>query len=664
MDFGLAKQAGPPEAGSAMPTAMGEQPLTSPGSAIGTVAYMSPEQARGDELDPRTDLFSFGAVLYEMATGRKPFSGTTTAVIFDGILNRAPVSPVRLNPELPAELERIVNTALEKDRELRYQTAAELKADLKRLKRDSESGRVAAARTESVVVPAPSPAKRSRMPVMIGSAAALVLLAAAGLWLSSRPRKAPAAAVGPASSQLSIAVLPFQSLGADKSSDFLRLALPDEIVTTLSRVPSLAVRPFSSARKFDKPETDARAAGKELGVDRLVTGHYIRDADRLQVTLELLDPDANRVVWRDTLSGSAGNLIELQRQITGHLGQGLLPLLGAASGASEGSTLPKNAEAYDLYLRSAALSHDPDPNADGLRMLERAVGLDPSYAPAWSALGDRYYYDGSYGEGGIASFDRSRAALERALSLDPNLTSAATRLVVLRVEGGDLNGAWDEANRLVSRRPKDAEAHFTVGYILRYGGLLEESARECETALSLDPRNRGWRSCGATYVLLGNYDRAKAFYEVDPGSQYSARQTAWMLVRQRKLDEAIRLLEGEGDEPILTWMRACLARRPPAPGPLPPGFREGVLTGRDSEPKYHVSSRIASCGERDLALELLRRAVEGNFCSYPALDSDPLFDSIRKTPEFAEIRKMGMACRERFIAHRAAVAGAAPEPKR
>jgi hypothetical protein len=137
-----------------------------------------------------------------------------------------------------------------------------------------------------------------------------------------------------------------------------------------------------------------------------------------------------------------------------------------------------------------------------------------------------------------------------------------------------------------------------------------------------------------------------------------------MLVRQRKIDEAVRLLEGEREDPLLSWMRACLARRPPAPGPLPPGFREGVVTGRDSEPKYHVASRIAYCGERDLALELLRRAVEGNYCSYPAFDNDPLFDSIRKTPDFAEIRKMGMACRERFLAHRAAAAGAAPEPKK
>jgi eukaryotic-like serine/threonine-protein kinase len=648
MDFGLAKQAGPPEAGgSAMATAIGEQPLTSPGSAIGTVAYMSPEQARGEELDNRTDLFSFGAVLYEMATGKKPFSGTTTAVIFDGILNRAPVSPVKLNPELPAELERIVNTALEKDRELRYQTAAELRADLKRLKRDSESGRTGAAIPAPSAPTAPSPA-RSRIPFLIGGTIALLAVAGVVWMLSSRARTTSS---GRAASQMSIAVLPFQNLGADNSTDFLKLALPDEIVTTLSYMPALAIRPFAATRKYDKPDVDPQTAGKELRVERVLTGHYRSDPNGLQVTLEVVDTEANEVVWRDTLSGSAADLIGLQRQITAHLNQGLLPLLGAASGSSEGSTRPKNAEAYDLYLRSAALSADPEPNADALRMLERSIGLDSSYAPAWNALADRYYFYAQYGGGGLPAFDRSRAACERALSLDPNLVSAATRLILLRVEGGDSNGAWDEASRLVSRRPADAEAHFTLGYVLRYAGLLEESARECEAALSLDAKDPGSRSCGVTYIQLGNSDRAKVFFDLDAGSEFSTRQIAWINVRQGKLDDAARALEGQGE--TQRWLRDCLSRRPPsAVGRLPDGLRKDILAGRDSEPKYQVASRLAFCGERTLALESLRKAVEQNYCGYPAMDRDPLFDSIRKTPEFTAIRQAGIDCQQRFLAHR------------
>jgi TolB-like protein len=651
MDFGLAKQAGPPEAGgSTMATAIGEQPLTSPGSAIGTVAYMSPEQARGDELDSRTDLFSFGAVLYEMATGKKPFSGTTTAVIFDGILNRAPVSPVRMNPELPAELERIVNTALEKDRELRYQTAAELRADLKRLKRDTDSGRVAAA--TGAVAPAPQPRRRAGR--VLGAVAAVVLAAGAAWFFLGRERTAPSAGVSRASTT-SIAVLPFQNLGADGGSDFLKLALPNEIITTLSFVPAFSLRPFSSTQKYSGAGVDARAAGRELKVDQVFTGNFNREGESLRLTLEVVDVEKNSVVWRESLNVGADDLIGLRQTVSSRLNQGLLPALGAGQASVEGATRPSNPEAYDLYLRSLAISRDPAPNKDAIRMLERSIGLDAKYAPSWTVLAQRYYYDGSYSDGGAAALDRSRGAYERALALDPDMTTPAVFLTVLRVEGGDLNGAFDEAGRLLARLPNSAETHYLMGYVLRYAGLLDEAGRECAAAVSLEPLYR-WRSCYFASMHKGDYERAMAYLQLDAGSRWAEDALLAVLARQGKVAEAREILL-KRDNPDLRdrFGTACFTE------PLSPETRslsrqleERAIQERDPEPKYFWSSLIAPCGDPDSSLRLLAKAVEQNYCSWPAMDNDPLFASVRGTPEFQRIRQAGMECQKRFLAHRVA----------
>jgi tetratricopeptide (TPR) repeat protein len=335
------------------------------------------------------------------------------------------------------------------------------------------------------------------------------------------------------------------------------------------------------------------------------------------------------------------------------LNEGLLPLLGTGSGDAGGGTQPKNPEAYALYLKNAAFSRDPAPNKEAIPLLERSVALDPTFAPAWSALADRYYFDGTYGDGGQRALDRAREYSERALSLDPKLESATHRLVLLRVEGGDLNDAYDQASDIARRRPDSGEAHFALGYVLRYAGLLDESARECEAARRLDPRNRGWRSCAQTFGQLGQYDRAREFADLDAGSLVSNSMTASLLLRRGKREEAVALIRKHGH--LSPTLVACLTGRPESEvASLGRNEAAEVMRDRDSEPKYNVGAGLAQCGLSELAARLLKTAIEQNYCAWPAMDKDPLFASVRTRPEFAAIRQAGIECQKRFLAHRGA----------
>src|SRR5712692_2429424 len=381
LDFGLAKvmQVGSrvsEAVATAQETAMSAEHLTSPGSTLGTVAYMSPEQVRAKELDARSDLFSFGAVLYEMATGTLPFRGESSGVISESILNRTPVSPIRLNPDLPPKLEDIINRALEKDRELRYQNASDMRSELMRLKRDTETGRVAAASSgtlaaehdsgsgsQAAVQPpspasgsspahAPSPSSSSSAVAgkaiaasiqnrpygkIVGALAAAVLVLAALFWLVKQRAAPVVVTAGPRT----VAVLPLQNLGSDKDVDFLRLALADEIATALSYVRSLSIRPFATTSKYDSPTLDLQEAGRAMHVTDVVTGHYMKEGDQLQITLEAVDVADNRTVWRDTMTVAAPDMIAMRSQITAKVRQGLVPALGAGMDSAESGTHPK-----------------------------------------------------------------------------------------------------------------------------------------------------------------------------------------------------------------------------------------------------------------------------------------------------------------------------------
>jgi serine/threonine protein kinase len=646
LDFGLAKILLKPESVDMNASTM-EESLTSPGAAVGTIVYMSPEQVRGKELDGRSDLFSFGVVLYEMATGVLPFRGESTGIVFEAILNRVPVAAVRLNPDVPAELERIINKALEKDRNLRYQSAAEMRTDLQRLKRDTDS-------RNSVPLPESTPASRKRRLqwVIVGVVGVIVaIVTALYLWQSRHP---PVSPVGSASPR-AIAVLPFQNAGSDKDTDFLRLALPDEIATMLSYVPSFSIRPFATTSKYNGTNVDLQQAGKEMGVTSIVTGHYLTEANQLEVTLEAVDVANNRSVWRDTISVAASDKIAMREQITSRVRQGLVPVLGGLSAFGEVGTRPKSEEAYDLYLRSIAVPRDVAPNKDAIAMLERAVGIDPSYAPAWEALGLRYYFDGSYGDGGEPAFERSDSATERALALDPDLISARSQLITNRAERGEVRSAYAEASALVKRRPNSAGAHFALGYVLRYAGLLDESAHECDTALALDRGNYQFRSCSWAFIQLGKPQRAMEFVRLDADSEWAARTTAFILIGQGKLGEARQTIQRMPDAPLMgrDLLQACLdPQRTSQVNRAARKMETASFAKLDAEPRYEFGALLSYCGQKDAALRLLRSAVEQNYCAYTALQTDPLLVKFRRTPEFSELLSAAKECQNAVLAQR------------
>ncbi len=645
LDFGLAKLAKVQQLGTTDDTPI-EDSLTAVGVIPGTAVYMSPEQARGEDIDPRSDLFSFGVVLYEMATGKKPFHGTNVVTTLDAVLHKKPPSPLTLNPALPGELEGIIGRAMEKDVSKRYRNATDIRADLLRLKKETESGLTKSALRERLPLRAVTNTfqrSNSKLTYILAGITALLLTAviSGGIWWY-RHRGAFAEA-----NKNAVAVLPLQNLNRDPSVDYLRFALADEVANVLTHTRSLDVRPSSVTQKYIDPNLDVEKVGRQLRVGSLLTGHYLKEGDHLLVTLQAVDVGSDRVLWQTDLKAKAEDLIALQEKLATQIRQGLLPVLNAASGYLDTGTRPKNQEAYDLYLRSIPVPHDAGPNKEAIGMLERAVGTDATYAPAWEALGLRYYYDSQYSDGGEAMFQRSNTSYERALALDPNRIFAAGQLITNRVERGELTKASEQARELVQRRPQSAEAHFALGYVYRYAGMLEKSTKECDTALALDPGNYQFRSCAWAFMELGQTERAREFINLDNGSEWAAYALPSLLLREGNISEAREAVKKMPTAPRYhrDLLEASLGLRPASE--LDRMAKEAE-TSQPSEPdpenSYYQGSILAFDGKNVAALHMFTMAIEQNYCSYSNLLSDPLLSKLRSDPAFNKVLTAASDC--------------------
>ena len=635
LDFGLAKLQ--KDAAVTSDEDSATELMTRQGEILGTTPYMSPEQASARPVDHRSDIFSFGIVLYQMASGDRPFQGGSPLETISSILKDAPTPLGERRADLPSHLARIVHRCLEKEPADRYQSSRELSVELQRPQDDDAVGRYLVGDRS---------ASRRWVPV-VATVALIGFLVVALFTLFDREQ-----ATDVSNEVTRLAVLPFSNLRSDPETDFLGYALADQIIGSLVYVQDLTVRPSSSVRQYQHGEYDLDEVGDELAVNFVLAGNYLQQGDRMRLTVELIDLESEQTVWREPIEVPYQDAFEMQDLVS----ERLLVRLEVSFSDDERDRMKANVSqnplAYEYYLRALSYPEEAEGNRLAVNMLRQSIELDSTFAPAWDALGRRAQLMAYWELGGEEVMNQAKDSFLKALELNPELFSALAHLTMLYTDAGETDLAMKNAQRALEINPNSAVAVFAYGYVLRYAGMIEESITAMDTALEIDPTNPMFRSAAFAYVQNERYDDAiETFYL---GSLDLA--VAWegeIAIRRGELQKArAKLSQAAAADPegiTGLWAIGVLSA-------LDGDYEQGIEAARkweeadlfDGEGWFFLAGIYCLNQEIDKCISVLDTAVDRGAFEYPHWLKCRFLDPAREDPDLNVVLEKARLKHEAF----------------
>lgn len=660
LDFGLAKLLDDTEASTA---GIHRTELTEVGIPYGTATYAAPEQARGDRVDKRADIFSSGVLLYEMLAGTWPFRGKTSVDVRHAVLHNYPTPIAEMRSDaIPPRVQQILNRTLAKDPRDRYQKMEDLRDDLRAVLAEVSQGSTVGQGAVSITPEPPrhisgaSPVSRA-MRWLKAITKTEAPTSSPNLATPTRPEvhETPLTTIADREKQ-TLAILPFRNLAGDPAAGFYEFSLADAVITELARVKSLIVRPSSVIARYQGQQIDPREVGRDLDVNAVLTAGFMLAGERFRVTTQLLDVTSGEILWSDRIDTSAADIIAVQDTIAQHIVEGLRLELSLAEQEGIAKSATQNSAAYEQYLRGRDLfarfifrTVAPEDCNAAIERFERAIELDPNFALAYDGLGAAYVNRVFKGFGGAEDYERAEVAFKKALALDPQLAEARMLMVFVLLWRGEKQRAREEVARARREAPTEAVVHFVKGTLHRLDGEYGRALRSYDRLVRLDPAAHVVASYNRAlvYMYMGQFDEAKRQLENagEPDNPLVRTFRALTLYYTGQTDEAADLMQQvvkrypnmHGVRPFLAMFLSAQGKHEAALAQLTNDVKRNAEV--DADIAYSVASVYALEGLREEAFDWLARAINLGNENRPCFENDPNWAALRAEPEFQDLMK-------------------------